>query len=643
MRNRFLCITALGLVALGAAWAQDSGSSGDDGSQSAYDIFGLSADDFDPSGGAGEATAVDDAPETIESPTPEADSVDDGVSESTAEPIAESVTESVTEQAAEFVTEQVAEPVAEPSPEPVAEAGSEPAADAVPEAQASIQATVSEAEETLMAEIMRLLAERDSLYEEILGLRAENLELARAADEAEYYRLRSTELESEIERLEGELAAKEAALADADARLADIEAQLAEEGARLADAEARLAVGELDDDALGAALIEKDELLAGKDASLAEKDALLSEKDAAIAEKDASLVEKDAAIAEKDAMLAERDASVAELDARIASLDAELAEAKASLAEAESALAERDGPVEASASAEAVAPPAVATRDDGAAAAETIAALEGRVAELSAERDAAVATRDAAVATRDASDAMRLATERILEETKAELERALADAKAAGAVVPSPARAAAGGYLSGWAIDASRFARRLRSGFDGSSSRLGSWRISGETASQTDPSQYFSRLEMPLAQGEAATLYRFKARSTGDGWVGIGLHLYVEDVKKRRGYGEGKSLLVWFTRDRAARGDDATYLQLYRSDDDVVMERMFDAELSDGIERWRSVEVLYDPAAEYIAVSVDGVLRVVYKTFFGRDSGATVSLRTLGAGGSFSDFSAWAE
>jgi len=172
---------------------------------------------------------------------------------------------------------------------------------------------------------------------------------------------------------------------------------------------------------------------------------------------------------------------------------------------------------------------------------------------------------------------------------------------------------------------------------------MGSWKISGATATQADASQYFSRLELPLPQGEATTLYRFKARSTGSGWVGLGLHLYVEDVQKTRGYGEGKSLLVWFTRDRSGRGDDATYLQLYRSDDDVVMERMFDAELSDGIDAWRLVEIVYDPRAEYIAVSVDGTLRVVYKTFFGRDSGATVSLRTLGGGASFSDFSAWTE
>ncbi len=609
MRNRrsyilALGIAAFGIVALGVVWAQDSGSGGEASVQSAYDIFGLSPDDTGDDAGD-EAPTGDEALESLAT---------DAVPEPAAEPVPEAG------------AEPIAEPIAEPAVEPIAEAG--------------------EAEEALMAEIMRLLAERDSLYEEINELRAENLALAQAADEAEYYRLRTGELESELERLEAELAAKEAELADADARLDAIGAQLAEEGARLADAEARLALVELDDDALGAALIEKDALLA-------EKDALLSEKDASLAEKDATIAEKDASLAEKDALLVERDASVAELDARIASLDSELAEARAALAEAESKLyesTERAAPVAT------VAPTAAPVRDDGGeASAATIAALEARVAELSAERDAAVATRDAAVATRDASDAMRLATERILDETKAELERALADAKASGAIVAAPVPAAtpgpstvarpapSGGYLSGWAIDSSRFTRSLRSGFDGSVARMGAWKLAGQVASQTDPKQYFSRLEMPLAQGQAATLYRFKARSTGDGWVGVGLHLYVEDVKKRHGYGEGRSLLVWFTRDRAARGDDATYLQLYRSDDDVVMERMFDAELSDGIEAWRTVEVLYDPAAEFIAVSVDGVLRIVYKTFFGRDSGATVSLRTLGAGGSFSDFSAWAE
>ncbi|GAB1457052.1 hypothetical protein MASR2M48_23600 [Spirochaetota bacterium] len=330
---------------------------------------------------------------------------------------------------------------------------------------------MDEAETILMAEIARLLAERDSLNEEIIVLRAENMALGTQVADLEYYKNRSEELESEIARLEAELVEKETALAAADTRLAEVEERLSEEGARLAS-----------------------------------------------------------------------------------------------------------------------------------------------------------------------SDKARFAAEASLADAQAALEAAMAT----GAVV-SGTSSTSGGYLSGWALDTSRFTTRLRDGFDGSVSRMGSWRIKGATASQTDASQYFSRLELPLARGKATTLYRFNTRSSGSGWVGIGLHLYVENVKKKYGYGEGKSLLVWFTRDRAARGDDATYLQLYRSDDDVVMERMFDAELADGLEVSRLVELVYDPLAEYIAISVDGVLRIVYKTFFGRDSGATVSLRTLGGGGSFSDFSVWSE
>jgi hypothetical protein len=84
---------------------------------------------------------------------------------------------------------------------------------------------------------------------------------------------------------------------------------------------------------------------------------------------------------------------------------------------------------------------------------------------------------------------------------------------------------------------------------------------------------------------------------------------------------------------------DTTYLQLYRSDNDVVMERMFDAAIGDSLVIWRKVDIVYDPVAEYVAVSVDGVLRIVYKTFFGRTSGATMALRTLGGGVEFADFS----
>ncbi len=352
-----------------------------------------------------------------------------------------------------------------------------PAASAVVPSETLSSGDEAQAEDILLAEIQRLLAERDELYESINELNAENRTLREVASESEFYRQRSAELEAEIARLEQAVESKDGHIALLNARLEEAEAGLADERARV--------VG------------------------------------------------------------------------------------------------------------------------------------------LEAARQAAEAARQAAEAARQAAEA------------------ALAAARESGAIVPVPA--VRDGYLSGWRLDTGRFPKKLRDGFAGSRARLGTWKISGATVTQSDPAQFFSRLELPVAQLKAATLYRFKARSTGSGWVGIGLHLFVEDVVKKRGYGEGKSLLIWLTRDRAARGDDATYAQLYRSDDDVVMERMFDAELADGIDSWRLVEIVYDPKAEYIALSVDGVLRVVYKTFFGRDAGATVSLRTLGGGASFSDFSVWSE
>lgn len=543
---RFRLYFLLCVFALGSSWAQDAaaGDSAIPAGQSAYDIFGISP--------APEASAEGDA--TIPVLVQDTETSNTNIAPATSSPVQEAV---------------VASPAA---------SSDAAASDAV------TSDVVTSDEEILMAEILRLLAERDTLYQKINDLEAENRLLAESAEDAGYYQARSEELEAQISALEEALAQKDLQLAEADSKLADAEAKFAATGG--------------DADAVNAMLAAKDQT-----------------------------------IAEKDAALSARDETIRSMDARIVGIEAELASAKADL-EAAKAASAASAPV--SPGATPVAAPVAAPASES----EAVAAAERRVADIAAERDAALALRDAAVATRDASDAMRKATEQMLAETEA----ALAAAKASGAVVPASATASpTAGYLAGWKLDASRFTRNLRQGFEGSASRMGAWKISGGTASQTDATQYFSRLEMPLAQGEATTLYRFKARSTGSGWIGLGLHIYVEDNKKKRGYGEGKSLLVWFTRDRAARGDNATYLQLYRSDDDVVMERMFDAELEDGIESWRLVEVVYDPGAEYIAISVDGTLRIVYRTFFGRDSGATISLRTLGGGGSFSDFAAWTE
>jgi hypothetical protein len=357
-----------------------------------------------------------------------------------------------------------------------------------------------------------------------------------------------------------------------------------------------------------------------EDALLAEIQRLLEERET-LTQRIRELTEENAELSVKAREMEYYKGLAETLDLRLASLEAQLADTESALAESADALL-------------------IARTQAETSAAHTVDTVPGkaRLEALAAERDAALEARALAEAARKTAEAARIAAEtsRLL------TEAALAEALVSGIVVVASekgSRDAGNGYLSGWSLDTSRFTKVLRSDLMDSAARMGTWVIQGAGARQTDASQYFSRLELPLAQDGKPLLYSFKARATGRGWVGMGLHFFVEDVVKRRGYGEGKSLLIWFTRDQAARGVDTTYLQLYRSDNDVVMERMFDAAIGDSLVVWRKVDIVYDPVAEYVAVSVDGVLRIVYKTFFGRTSGTTVALRTLGGGVEFADFS----
>lgn len=168
--------------------------------------------------------------------------------------------------------------------------------------------------------------------------------------------------------------------------------------------------------------------------------------------------------------------------------------------------------------------------------------------------------------------------------------------------------------------------------------KLGTWKLGSAQAEQTNAKEFFSRLEFPLVQKHKSYLYRFSMKSTGTGWVGLGLHFFASDVKSRKGYGEGRSLLVWFTRDPAIRKSDATWLQLYRSDNDVMMEKVVDAKIQEAIGSRLDVGISYDPESGYMTVAVNGKTALRYRAWFGIDEGVGIALRTLGSGGSFGDF-----
>ena len=173
--------------------------------------------------------------------------------------------------------------------------------------------------------------------------------------------------------------------------------------------------------------------------------------------------------------------------------------------------------------------------------------------------------------------------------------------------------------------------RTLVSSFEPSEAQLGLWHVGDRSAKQLEKSMLFGKLLLPVTQDEKPVLYSFKARSTdpANEWVGLGLHIFVDNVEKR-GYGLGDSLLVWLTRDQEVYKNDYTYLQLYRSDDDVHMDRVMDAVIQEPITEFLKIEVLYQPVLQYITISVDGEEKLRYKTWFGIEDGVQVALRSLG-------------
>ncbi|HRW25313.1 MAG TPA: hypothetical protein P5298_12955, partial [Spirochaetia bacterium] len=136
----------------------------------------------------------------------------------------------------------------------------------------------------------------------------------------------------------------------------------------------------------------------------------------------------------------------------------------------------------------------------------------------------------------------------------------------------------------------------------------GTW-VRGESrAAMTDPKAYYAKLVVPTPGLSGATAYEFKARATGSGWVGFGLHVHGRGAWRLTGYGGGDSLLVWVTSDPKAYGDAAPRLQVYRSRGEVAMDLLAEARLAGSAFEDAAYRVEYDPAAGSVRVYVNGSL-----------------------------------
>lgn len=174
------------------------------------------------------------------------------------------------------------------------------------------------------------------------------------------------------------------------------------------------------------------------------------------------------------------------------------------------------------------------------------------------------------------------------------------------------------------------FTQVVHRGFAGGVKEIGTWTLSGNSLLQSNPREHFSRYTLPLAQKGQAMLYKFTMQSTGAGWVGAGLHFFASNSPKR-GYGHGESLLVWLTRSEPHEKNrgKGTWLQLYKSSTDVIMDRVLDAAIEESMAKELEVEILYQPAEEYITIAVNGVEKIRYKTWFGVNQGLEMAFRTL--------------
>jgi hypothetical protein len=190
---------------------------------------------------------------------------------------------------------------------------------------------------------------------------------------------------------------------------------------------------------------------------------------------------------------------------------------------------------------------------------------------------------------------------------------------------------------NGSRIDDFNYTKTLVEGFSQSVPQLGYWNVIGNTATQTDEDQYFAKLVLPIKQQTKPTLFTFKTRSRGFGWVGTGMHIFATDNHAFKGYGYGNSLLVWLTRDPDYYGSTDTRLQLYRSDNAVQMEMVLDAIIEEPLTEYLDVAILYEPEAEYITISVNGIEKLRYKTWFGINTGLEIALRSLGGYADFKD------
>ncbi len=186
--------------------------------------------------------------------------------------------------------------------------------------------------------------------------------------------------------------------------------------------------------------------------------------------------------------------------------------------------------------------------------------------------------------------------------------------------------------------------KTILSGFSSGKPLFGKWQTSYNSAIQTDTTLKFAKFSIPVYQNQELISYSFSGRAdSNSGWVGYGLHFLVSQEKTGRGYGFGKSYLIWLTRDPVHFQNGGTYVELYESYNDVKMISLTRVRIPESINSTLRTEVLYARSKGTITISVNGKDVLSYHPDSPILTGYKIALRSLGGQVSFKDLNVKAQ
>lgn len=158
---------------------------------------------------------------------------------------------------------------------------------------------------------------------------------------------------------------------------------------------------------------------------------------------------------------------------------------------------------------------------------------------------------------------------------------------------------------------------------------LGTWKSDKVLATHLVEDEYFAKMILPVSQPDGAYRFLLEARSTGSQWVGFGLHFAAHPMVTHRGYGEGRSWLVWFTSDPVHLGSAQSRLQLYKSDLDTSLVMVADIPIPESLFDTNDIEIVVLPGEGSVIVNVNGIERLRKTGLDGLAGGDYVILRAL--------------